>query len=577
MKNLILVFSLCIVCGVEAGGRPQWNVVVAGSAPAPEQHAAKELAMFLGKVAGQDIPVTNAVDGKGVNLLVGVEAARFADRSFSTNGLGEEGIVLRRVGDNLILAGGTPRGTLYAVYTFLEDYAGCRWWTSDASTIPYRPNFALPARLNYRYVPPLEYRYPFWTDAFNGDWAVRNKSNGPSGLRAARYGGDMSHGGVHTFSRYISPDRYFKDHPEWFSLINGQRQHERAQLCLSNAAMRREFVQNLKAHIRKHPNPPVYSVSQNDWRNWCTCVECDTIAKRYGGQSGLMVWFVNEVAAEIEKEFPNVTLTTLAYQYTRSVPKNIRPRANVAIQLCSIECSFSAPLTAERNRAFRDDIEGWSRIANRLYIWDYVTNFKHYLLPHPNLRVLGSNIRFFVAHNAKGIFEQGAYNTPGAEFAELRAWVLAKLLWNPKLNDQRLVEEFCRGYYGPAAPNILAYIKLMHDAVEKSGDPLGCYSKTDARFLSHENLAAGWRHLQAAERAAAGDADRRLRVQVAQLPVLYAVLMRWESLRAGAKDWPFPATRQEAYAQFEKTARAKGITRLEEWREGFDRLQPPAR
>ncbi|MFW9997928.1 MAG: DUF4838 domain-containing protein, partial [Candidatus Odinarchaeota archaeon] len=65
----------------------------------------------------------------------------------------------------------------------------------------------------------------------------------------------------------------------------------------------------------------------------------------------------------------------------------------------------------ERNKKFRDDIVGWSKICNRLYIWDYTTNFRHYILPHPNLRVLGPNVKFFVDHNVKGIFEQGAYTS----------------------------------------------------------------------------------------------------------------------------------------------------------------------
>ena len=68
-------------------------------------------------------------------------------------------------------------------------------------------------------------------------------------------------------------------------------------------------------------------------------------------------------------------------------------------------------------------------------------------MPHPNLRVLGPNVKFFVDHSVKGLFEQGAYTSKGAEMAELRAWVLARLLWNPALDGQELIDEFIAGYY----------------------------------------------------------------------------------------------------------------------------------
>jgi len=74
-------------------------------------------------------------EGKS-RLLVGPGAAKLAQADFSTDGLGTDGIVIRNLGDDLILAGGHPRGTLYAVYTFLEDMLGCRWWSSKVSTIP---------------------------------------------------------------------------------------------------------------------------------------------------------------------------------------------------------------------------------------------------------------------------------------------------------------------------------------------------------------------------------------------------------------------------------------------------------
>ncbi|MEK7996557.1 MAG: DUF4838 domain-containing protein, partial [Planctomycetota bacterium] len=416
------------------------------------------------------------------------DAAKLAAPDFSADGLGADGLVIRKVGNDLILAGGRPRGTLYAVYTFLEDQVGCRWWSSKVSTIPRKPTLTV-GELNIRYVPALEYRETFWFDAFDGDWAARNKSNGNSERLDAQRGGKHTYEGfVHTFYPLIPPEKYFQDHPEWFSEIKGKRTHDRAQLCLTNEEMRAELVKNLKERLRKNPAATIASVSQNDWHGNCQCAKCAAIEQEEGSPAGLMLRFVNAVAADIEQEFPNVAIDTLAYQYTRKPPKITKPRPNVIVRLCSIECSFSAPLSNERNKEFRDDIIGWSKICNRLYIWDYTTNFRHHIMPHPNLRVLGPNVKFFVEHNVKGIFEQGAYTTNGAEMAELRAWVLAKLLWDPMRDSQALIDEFIAGYYGAAGASIKHYLNITHDAVEASGDWLGCFSKETEKFLSFETL-----------------------------------------------------------------------------------------
>jgi len=551
-------------------------VLVAADATGSEKYAASELATFLTQATGTTINIVSKAERGAVRLLVGEKAARLADRRFRALGLGEEGFVIRTVGNDLILAGGRPRGTLYAVYTFLEDEVGCRWWSTKVSTIPKRPTLTV-ADLDIRFVPQLEYRESFWFDALDGDWAARNKCNGNSDRLDAKHGGRHTYEGfVHTFYGRIPPGRYFKDHPEWFSEINGKRTHENAQLCLTNEERRRERVKNLKARLRANPAATIASGSQNDCHGNCQCAKCAAIDREEGSPSGSLLRFVNAVAEAIEHDFPNVARDTLAYQYTRKPPKVTKPRPNVIVRLCSFECSFSRPLADDRNRAFRDDIEGWSKVCGRLYVWDYTTNFAHYILPHPNLRVLAPNIRFFVDHGVKGVFEQGAYQSYGSEMAELRGWVLAKLLWDPTRDPQKLIDEFLDGYYGPAAPEIRAYLKLTHDAVEAAGDPLTCYSPPDAKFLSLRTLSEGMKHLQAAEAAAGDDTALRHRVQVAQLPVLYTFIVRWEPLRkealAAGAAWPVPETIQATYARFMEIAQAEKVTHVAEGR-GIDWLK----
>ena len=572
---------------VAQDGQAKAVVVVAADATPPQRHAAEELAHFLGKVTGATPQITHQLDAAKVNLLVGPGAAGLADAGFTTDGLGTDGIVIRTVGRNLILAGGEPRGTLYAVYTFLEDHVGCRWWSPRSSTIPKTPTLTI-GPLNVRHVPPLEYRDTNASRAKDGDFSVRNKLNGHShglftddGSHNVRE--DHARGGrkfayiksdkwsCHTFWTLLPPQVYFADHPEWYSLIDGKRIHARTgvrvhpwtSLCLTNEEMRRELVTNQLLALMWNPHTTMVDISELDIPNeiCCQCPEC-LAAEKGGNHSDLVVRFVNSVAADIEKQFPDIVVTTLGYHSTQDPPKREKTRDNVIVRLSTIKCSFSTPLSDERNSAFREDLVGWSKMCARLYIWDYPVNHT-YLLPHPNLRVLGPNLRYLIKHNVKGYFAESESLSP--EMTELRTWVLAKLMWNPDMDAWALVEDFCGGYYGPAGKHVLAYLTMTHDALAATEDRLGLSSRPDAKFLSFETLSKGWKHLEAAGAAVRDDRKLHFRVEVAQLPLIYAFLYRWDELRDKAKaagaDWPMPESMRDAMKRFLLLARQRGAYR----------------
>jgi hypothetical protein len=247
----------------------------------------------------------------------------------------------------------------------------------------------------------------------------------------------------------------------------------------------------------------------------------------------------------------------------------VRPRPNVIVRLCSIECSFARPLDDPANKSFLDDLEGWAKIADRLFIWDYTTNFAHYVQPHPNYAVLAPNIRLFAKNNVRGVFEQGAYQSWGSEMAELRAWLLAKLLWNPAADPERLKREFLEGYYGPMAPQVAAYVSLLEQAVAASGDKLGCYSPPEAKFLSLENVLEAWELLKKAENKGRPYVEYGRRIRRVEMPVAYVVLVKWDAFRQEARDrgltWPWPESKQELLTWFLAAARAEGVTMISEW------------
>ncbi|MBN1443500.1 MAG: DUF4838 domain-containing protein, partial [Planctomycetes bacterium] len=231
--------------------------------------------------------------------------------------------------------------------------------------------------------------------------------------------------------------------------------------------------------------------------------------------------FVNAVADEVAKKHPDVRVGTLSYWYTRKPPKSIKPRPNVQIQLCSIECCLIHAIddpSCPKNVEFCRDMENWGKICSDISIWNYNTNFTNYLLPCPNLRVIEPNVRFFVANEAKGIFMQAAGNAWSAELSDLRNYIICSLIWDPSRSAERLMDEFLALHYGRAAPFIRTYIDTIHDAAEKSGLHRNCFARRAADYGIDESLAPRCLELFAAALAAVGDDDTlRRRVEKASI------------------------------------------------------------
>ena len=531
MVKLILLPLLCILSagGMATAGElnlfdGHYVIVTSRNAIPVEATAAKELADYLHRIGNITLPVVAEPAAGTSQILVGPsDTVKKLLPEVDFARLKADEIIIRTVGDRLILAGGRPRGTLYAVYTFLEDQAGCRWWTSTERFIPQKKEL-LVGDLNLRYVPPFIYRESFYTEVNNNpDFAACLKVNGHHNRIGPDKGGHLEIlGFVHTADRLLPPEKYFAKHPEWYSEINGKRRND-AQLCLTNPEMRAELVKNALAWIDKNPHAGFISISQNDRYDYCTCPKCRALDEAEGSPSGSLLTFVNAVAAEIEKKYPDMLVETLAYQYTRQPPKTVKPRHNVVIRLCSIECDFLRPLTDPANAGFQKDIEGWKKISSQLYIWDYVTDFSQYLMPHPNLQVIGPNLRYFAANNVIGVFEEGDYGSTVGEFLRMRAWVMAHLLWNPQADADALTDEFLQGYYGAAAPFLKEYLKVIRVAAERDGKAMGCFHRNVPWLTVADQQAA----LNCFARAAAAVKDDPVlceRVRREKLPLLVAIL-----------------------------------------------------
>jgi hypothetical protein len=551
-----------------AGGTSEY-VVVTPASPTPSQaYAAEELARFTAQMTGATLRVqTDAEPLPGKAILLGL--TRYTEQVVGgptgLARLGDDGFRLKTSGTHLAIVGSGVRGTLYGVYELLERYGGCRWYASWHSVIPKHETWTIPD-LDETQVPAFVMREPFWFDLFDGDLAARCRANGNRMELGEKHGGKIRFGGglfVHTFYVLMPPGEFFAQHPEYFSELNGKRAADYAQLCLANPDVLRICTERLLERIRKDPGAKLYSLSQNDWGGYCTCEKCRALDEREGSPAGSLITFVNQVAEAVGKEFPEVWIETLAYQYTRTPPRTVRPRHNVVPRLCTIECDFSLPLDVSpypQNRKFVEDIKGWSALTDKLYIWDYTTNFAHYIGPHPNFNCLQGNAKFFRDNHVVGLFEQGAYQGRHAEFAELRAWVLAKLLWSPDQDIEALYADFFAGYYGAAAPVVRQYFDALQKLTAPPEVALTIWMPPTSPFYPAGFFEQALTQWQQAEAAVKDDPVRLYNVRLGAIPVYYALICRTPPRRTSytyADGRYTPTAQEKAYADLARELLAR--------------------
>jgi hypothetical protein len=578
MKTAALLFAwIGLSVGVKAQtptitlashGESDYRIVIATNAIASEQYAAAELQKYLERMSGVKLPIVlDNESPKEKEILLGDSQHRRAlQPELSLGQLGPDGFILRNEQARLVIAGGKPRGTLNGVYTFLEEQLGVRWFTPELETTPRLEEVILP-NLNQTTIPALENRDVFWREIMrDADFAAKHRVNGPHYQLRQKHGGAFAtyYPFVHSFDLLV-PKALFKEHPEYFPLIKGQRTDGYVQRCLSHPDVVKLAIRNVRHWIDDHPDANIISVSQNDTINNCECAECKSVDEAEGSPAGSLLKFVNAIAESIEKDYPNVRIDTLAYQYTRTPPRTIRPHRNVIVRLCSIECCFAHPLEScpsEANRRFRDDIVAWQPVAPLLYVWDYTPNFAHYQQPFPNFDALQANIRFFVKHGVESIFEQGNYSSGGqGEMGPLRAYLLAKILWNPETDVSKHVQEFLRAYYGQAADQIQAYLTLEHKAVRGQDCHTHIFDKTTACYLTDELLTEGDRLLALGAQVAESEAVRA-RVETARLPIWYVQIVNHRVTGQA---------REDLVQKFLAVARKAGVshisesTKLEDW------------
>ena len=250
---------------ITENGNSRYRIVVPSHATADEKKASTVLQHYLLEISGAALPIVPANLSHTAYEIVLGQNERLDELATPVDlkALQEDGFTIRTDSSRLIIAGGSEKGTLYGVYSFLEEYLGCRMYTASVKIIPEQKNITLGV-INNTQVPVITFRDTHYRGTWDPEYTEWHKlDHEPDGGRPA-WGM-----WVHTFNELVPPSTYYDQHPEYFAMVKGKRIP--TQPCLSNPAVLEITINNLRKKIAQRPDAKYWSVSQNDNKDYCTC------------------------------------------------------------------------------------------------------------------------------------------------------------------------------------------------------------------------------------------------------------------------------------------------------------------
>ncbi len=557
-----------------------FHVVVPEDAPPEIGQAAEDFISYWQRVTGHGIERSSEPVAEGVNVWIGGDGVPATLLSQATHsGLGEDGFAIRTIeGDpsHLLIIGDVPRGVQNGVYYFIEEYLGVRWLTPEVTHIPSRPPSSIPA-IDRVDTPVFRYRYTNYTEPWQDSHfeRVHRLRPPPMGLSG------------HTIYELVPPEVYGQEHPEYFATVEWGRvipegfdwrdpaqrevnQYEVGQINFAHPDVPSIIFDNLQQRIAENPEGRIWAVSQMDWERYDIGAQSATIDDRESTPMGSILTCVNRVADLLADEFPGHYVETMAHDWSRKPPRYLEPRDNVIIRLTTDGTDSSRPLSdsgSDRNRKFKADLEGWSDIADTLFVTYFAANQRNFQTPHPNLHVLQEDLRLFAEHGVEGVYAQGA-PSPGGEFAHLRTYLLVKGMWNPDADLEHHKNEFLDLYYGDAAPAIREYIEFMGEQVSKDGVVLEY--RGDVQWISFDTVLKAESIFKEALDEADNEEIRR-RVELAKVPVQYATLVCPPRITISRTQFTLVRPPSLTLEQYIQVLQGFGVTQVEDgW--PFERL-----
>jgi Domain of unknown function (DUF4838)/Glycosyl hydrolases family 2, sugar binding domain len=539
LKALVLTLAIFnVVTCLHGGEKATISIVIKHNAPEVVKFAAGELQNYLKKISGKEFPVvTDDKDVSGQLIMVG--QSKYTDKLSIRKNFSAESFIIKSVGNNLVLIGddldkgkgailpfdyrSAHKGSLYAVYTFLEKYFGTRWfWPgSEGEVVPKRARITIPRNIDIYEEPAFLWRYCWFviaTDKYPAKvkdwdipiWSMRNKM----GLAI---GSPWSFS--HSWGRYLT-DKYFADHPEYYALINGKRtliKHKGNklmgwQVCTTNPDVIRIFVDR----IRKRNKPTadtIVSISPNDGLGFCECEKCKALdhPELYGPEEGYkgqvlsdrIYTFVNKIAREIKKTHPKLRLGLFSYTVIRPAPRALKKlEDNVVISMTQTNAHYRNKAYKKRNRK---RLKEWKSKCSAFIGRDYLGNYSFASVMHPQTKIIAEDLVFMKKNNYIGF-----YSECSLDFATnfLNYYVSAKLMWQPDQKVDKIIDDICQKAYGAGGSKMKEFFAMMEASFNKC-KTVGIHPGNIADWYSKATINRAYQLLKEAESRAKTQAEKK--------------------------------------------------------------------
>lgn len=532
-----------------AGSQSSYAIVVGTAEGAVVRHAATELADHLSQLSGATLPIVTPDQvpaGAKVIALGRLNPWASGNRLTSSELLPAEdperdGFSLRSRLDDILIAGVSPRGTLYGVYWVLDRLLGIRWYAPDTTHVPDRVGQPLILEENQfsgDHHPRFTYREFFTSDGVRQyAWRHRNLQNGQRGYETRDRGVDPVPG-LATWSHWwpgINPGQ-FKE------IVTDQTLWNSGQLLFMEPRSRTAAVSALKTRIQARidgAGDASHPFHMNDGPYDQPDAASVQFAANHGNAlSAPMIDLVNDVARQLKTWNPQARLETQAYLWALQPPTGLRVEPNVVVSTAAIFADFGAPMFSPGNAVTAAQMDGWTAVADNLLMWDYHYVTMDHLLPLPDWWAHAQTVKqmatrpAYQGYFAECMFSDGAH---GVSFKALKQWVIGRLLWDPTLDPDQLITEFCQGYYGAAAPHVLTAMRRLRDARDVAADPFNLQrTSVGTRFLTWQVLRDCDQAMAAAAAAVPANTLAGRHVQLARIVIDHPILLRGAQLAADA-------------------------------------------
>ena len=482
LKHIIAIFAALAIMPattIKAKADTSCRIVIPEKPQYAEKFAAEQLAEYLKEMTGEAIQiVSDATPASGREFVIG-NTTRKLDSKLAEKPKTIEGFTVESQSESIFIKGNCPRATLYGVYDYLDKELGVRFLAFDYTYVPKRKIDDVKLSSSYIYDPPFSYRNVISCndDQREHPWQQRMRMNSVWGYVPDNKVGGLRHlgGFVHNLPRLIPVDKYFAEHPEYYAMVGGERRSKmwpsgkfESQPCLSNpdvekivAARIREIMAGYAKSPNYNPDDQIlFPVDYHDHQQFCECDKCAAINEEEDTPGGTLYRFMNALSDDLSKDYPNLTLTTLAYGKSIKPPK-CKLRGNIILRFAPIRMDFAASLNDKANAETMQHLTVWRQKQIPFYVWYYMGNFNDGITPHPDIRGLCMNMRILRDCGMRGAFIETVQHA-GIEMRELRSYLLGRFLWRPDTNMEEDVKEFCNLYYGKGGAKVLEYIEYLH-------------------------------------------------------------------------------------------------------------------